>query len=1225
MINLNLGKEFKKGDYLDVALKDEMLVLSIDGKEIGKVSGENYNHLKGRSVKGVVIEENNKGHKVKVITFADLHRHSGYSLLDGASKVEDMAELTEYVGAITDHGGMFGFLKYYKAMKKLNKQPIIGFEAYVETVQGEKKSRHLVLLAKNEKGYKNLVKLTSQSYHNFYRKPHVSLDMLKKHKEGLIVLSACLGGEIPQLLINNKYDEAKKVANIYKDIFKDDFYLEIQRHNIGQDEDIANKGLIELSKDTGIKLVATTDSHYSKKEDKKSHDVLLALQTKETLSSPTRMTFEGDGYHIHSPEEMAVKFSDLIEAVDNTLEIAEKCSKFELDLKSIYMPKFEVPSGYTEETYFEYLVLEGFKERFQKGSVDEKLYLERINREIGVINGMGYASYFLIVWDFIKYAKDNGIMVGPGRGSAAGSLVSYCLHITDLDPIPYDLLFERFLNPERISLPDIDIDFCYERREEVINYVKNKYGEEAVSSIVTFGTFAAKMGVRDVARVMDIPYAVGDKISKAIPSTPGITIKKAMSENPELMSMYNNDVAARNVIDVAMSIEGLPRHSSTHACFSKGTLVTTNNGLKKIKDVRVGDLVLTHKRRFMPVVDTVTTNTNKVYTIKSASTHFTEVTGNHPLLIREMTYKGSISENGNSSKVKAFSKSKWKNVSDIEIGKDYIGIPINKEEVIPSGYELPFDNDNFWWFIGRYVGDGWQETQNYKNKAGEISYAEEKVVISCSKNEELEIIKEVLEELSFHYWVENSKSTYKINIYEGELFDYLFSFGQYAHGKRINKDVFNLPLVLAEKFLEGYLSADGHYNKRENRYLLKTVSKELAVGVMQLISKVYKRQAAIQRREKGKDIIEGRLVNRRTQYTISFTKDKRKKERSFYEDGYIWSRISSVELREEKMKMYNLTVLDDSSYVANGMAVHNCGVVISDGPVDNYLPEFLSEDKDNEKVKVITSQVTMNEVEDLGLIKMDFLGLKTMSIIGRTIKSVNRTLGKNEKVEYLKIPHYDPYVYLEISKGQSYGLFQLESPGMRNFMSELYFDVEEGIKKIEKKYNLEGFYKVRGAGVKMEEYLGEMRVLGQELFERLIAGVSLYRPGPMDYIPNYIKGIRNPNNLSYLTPELEPILKTTYSVIVYQEQVMRIVQDLAGYSLARADLVRRAMGKKDDSVMQEEKDYFVNGKLNKDGTIDVPGCVRNGIDKEAAEEIWEQMADFSKYAFNKSHKLCGTI
>lgn len=852
------------GEYLSTTLsKSEPIVSLYKGKlKVGQVEIDNPAIFNRRNLKAVVTSKSEDEYTVKIIRFADIHRHSGYSLLDGGIKISELVKKTEYVGALTDHGNMYGFLEYYKEMKKAGKQPILGFEAYMETIDGGREGNHLILLAKNKEGYKNLIKLTSMSFENFYKHPHLSYEMLETHNEGIIATSACLGGEIARLIAKGDMKKAKDVAKKFVEIFKDDFYLEIQNHNIGEEEKIVNKGLKEISKELGIKLVAATDSHYLNKEDRYTHEILLCLQTGKTMEDAKRMRFSGDGYHIHTADEMDERFKGMEDALDNTLEIAEKCSEFELDLGNIYMPKFKVPEGYTDESYLEVLTWDGFKDRFNgKPELLEETYQERIKYELSVIKKMGYSSYFLIVWDFIKYARDKGIVVGPGRGSAAGSLVSYCLGIVDLDPIPYNLLFERFLNPERISMPDVDVDFCYERRDEVIQYVRRKYGSNAVSKIITFGTLGARSVIRDVTRVTGKAYSLGDKLAKLVPIEPDMTLTKALEMSPELKDVYDTNPEAREIIDTAMKLEGLPRHSSVHAC----------------------------------------------------------------------------------------------------------------------------------------------------------------------------------------------------------------------------------------------------------------------------------------------------------------------------------------------------------------------GLVVSDGPIDNYIPEAIVT-KDGEKER--TSQVTMTEVEELGLLKMDFLGLRTLTVISKSINLINAT-SKN-KLKYKDIPLFDPYVYRDISKGKSYGVFQIESPGMRSFMSELFSDAPKKIRAIEKKYSAKG-YKVNFKTdkemdtTKKEEYIQELTNLGKEFFERIIAGLALFRPGPMDYIPDYLEGMKNPQKIKYDHPKLEPILKSTYGQIVYQEQVMQIVQSLAGYSMSRADLVRRAMGKKKDEIMKEERDYFINGKLNKDGSIDVNGCVRNGIPKEVAEVIWQKMELFSKYAFNKSH------
>lgn len=503
---------------------------------------------------GVVKEDH-----ISPVLYADLHRHSGYSLLDGAIKIKDMAKRTELYGALTDHGNMFGFLSFYSEMKKQGKKPIVGCEVYVETVDEKKESHHLILLVKNEEGYKNLIKLVSDSYDNVYKKPHVSLAELKKHRKGLICTSACLGGEIAQSLLCNNINNAENVANIYKQIFGDDFYIEIQRHNFLEEKETEVK-LIKLAKKLNIKIIATTDAHYPTQQDEKSHEILLCIQTKKTLTE-SHWTFPGEGYYIHTSEEMYNKFKDIPEALDNTLEIAEKVN---FEIKSeILLPEFPLPDGVSSEVdYFEQLCRDGFKQKYPNPTQE---YIDRIEYEIRIIKNTGYCGYFLIVQDYINWAKNNDILVGPGRGSCVGSLASYCLGITDLDPIPYGLLFERFLNPERISMPDIDTDFQEDKRDLVIEYVRNKYGVDSVAKIITFGTLAAKVAIKDVARVQGHDFSFSNKISKLIPNLTK-SIDSALEESGELKELYETNNEVSEVIDVAKTLEGLQRHSSIHAC-----------------------------------------------------------------------------------------------------------------------------------------------------------------------------------------------------------------------------------------------------------------------------------------------------------------------------------------------------------------------------------------------------------------------------------------------------------------------------------------------------------------------------------------------------------------------------------------------------------------------------------------------------------------------------------
>ena len=752
--------------------------------------------------------------------FIHLHVHTEYSLLDGFSRLDKLIsrakELNMQAIAITDHGCMFGAIDFYKKAKKAGIKPIIGCEVYTASrglrdkdPNYDKRYGHLVLLAENMTGYKNLIKLVSTSYvEGFYYKPRVDIEELKKHSEGIIALSACLAGDVSNNILNRNYEEAKKFALLYREIFgQDNFYLEIQDHNLHEQKEV-NAGLVKLSKETGIPLVATNDLHYVNKEDSKTHDVLMCIQMGKTLNDPSRMKFGSDEFYLKSREEMEELFPYAIDALDNTVKIAQRCN-VEFDFNTYHLPQYDVPEGYTTESYLRELCFKGLDERYKNPSQE---VIDRLNYEIDVISKMGYIEYFLITWDFINYAKENNIMVGPGRGSAAGSIVAYTLKITDIDPIKYSLLFERFLNPERVSMPDIDIDFCYERREEVIDYVKRKYGDDHVAQIITFGTMKAKAAIRDVGRVLDIPYNKVDKIAKEIPFDLGMTIDKALEVNPELRNLYEQDTETKEVIDISKQMEGMLRHASTHAA----------------------------------------------------------------------------------------------------------------------------------------------------------------------------------------------------------------------------------------------------------------------------------------------------------------------------------------------------------------------GVVISKNPVDEYVPLYKHQES-------VSTQFTMTTLEELGLLKMDFLGLRTLTVIRDALDLIEKNYGK--RIDFSSMDYDDPKVYELLSSGNTLGVFQLESSGMRNFMKQL------------KPNN----------------------------FEDIVAGISLYRPGPMDSIPTYIENKHNPEKITYIHESLRPIMGVSYGCLVYQEQVMQVVRDLAGYSYGRSDLVRRAMGKKKMDVMEEERKYFIYGKEDENGNIEIPGCIRNGVPEDIANKIFDDMIDFAKYAFNKSH------
>jgi len=834
-------QEVENGSWLTVTKDNASVIFSNPDGEVGCIKDDAtlLKQMKVRKKLKAIVVRTEKGRLlVEIIRWADLHRRSGYSLLSSTIRVPDMVEKTEYVGALTDRGVMYGAVGYYKQMKKIKKQPIIGFEAYVESIAGYKHQQQLVLYAMNEKGFKNLVKLTTESYTNMQNEiPYLSYEMLSNYAEGVLVTSAYASGEIGQALKNGDFNQAKKVAEVLIELYgKENVYLEIQRHGLEEEEQL-NPRMLKLGATLDLKVIGTTESHMTNEDDFHAHEVLLALKEKTTLDDETRFRYEGECYQLLNADDMDYLFKDIPEVLDNTLEIAEKCN-VEIELSKIYLPHFKIPVLFKDESaYFEHLCWKGFKERF-KGTDKEHNpeYLERLQFEIDTINKMGFPGYFLIVWDFVDFAKRNDILVGPGRGSACGSLVAYTLSITQVDPITYGLLFERFLNVDRISMPDIDLDFDDMRREEVIDYVKEKYGAEAVSRIITFGTLSARSVVRDVTRVTNNSYSLGDRIAKAIPAVPKMTLKKAMKESPEFKKMYTDEPIVKEIIDIAMELEGLPRNISIHAC----------------------------------------------------------------------------------------------------------------------------------------------------------------------------------------------------------------------------------------------------------------------------------------------------------------------------------------------------------------------GLIIAPSAVSDYLPQILIED-DNTGAFEPTTQITMGECEEMGLLKMDFLGLRTMGVVSRALTDINAKRSSNgeESIDFLNIPTDDVAVYNFISKGNTQGVFQLESGGMTSFMQELFQDAHKYMKLSE----------------------DERRRIGRQLYERTIAGISLYRPGPIDEIPNYINNMLNPDYIVYELEKLKPILHTTYGIIVYQEQVMFIVRELAGFSKGDSDTIRKAMGKKISYLLDEYEQYFIYGSEK----MKIAGCLANGISEETARSIWNKMKKFGEYAFNKSH------
>ena len=753
------------------------------------------------------------------MSFTHLHLHTEYSLLDGACRIPKLVERIKALGmtscAITDHGVMYGCIDFYSAMKDAGIKPIIGCEVYVcrdrlDKSAANREYSHLILLCENNTGYQNLMKLVSEGFlTGYYYRPRIDYNLIRQHSEGLICLSACLSGDLPKLLLQGRYDDAEAYVREMQDIFGEkNFYVEIMDHGI-REEKIVMPRLISLAREMNVPLVATNDCHYLEEKDADAQEVLLCIQTGKTLDDANRMRMDTRQLYVKSEDEMRTLFAACPDAVDRTQEIADRCN-VEFEFGVTRLPHYPVPEGETALSMLTRLTHEGLRERYPDAKETDEPW-QRLNYELNVISSMGYVDYFLIVWDFIRYAKSQGIMVGPGRGSGAGSIVAYSLGITMLDPLKYQLLFERFLNPERVTMPDIDVDFCYERRQEVIDYVARKYGADHVSQIITFGTLQAKGCIRDVGRVLGMSYQDTDAVAKAIPFDLGMTLEKALTLSPLLKTMYDEQPEVHRLIDTAMTLEGMPRHASTHAA----------------------------------------------------------------------------------------------------------------------------------------------------------------------------------------------------------------------------------------------------------------------------------------------------------------------------------------------------------------------GVLITGKPVMEYVPLQRNDE-------VITTQYPMGTIERLGLLKMDFLGLRTLTVIRDTLDML-REQGIDMKPE--DIPRDDPAVYEMISAGDTDGVFQLEGGGMRTFLTNMK----------------------------------------PTCFEDIIAAISLYRPGPMESIPRYIQGKQNPSSIHYETEKLRPILDVTYGCMVYQEQVMQIVRDLAGYSYGRSDLVRRAMAKKKHKVMAQEREYFIHGKLNDDGTIDVPGCVRNGVPEEVASHLYDEMTAFASYAFNKSH------
>lgn len=1264
--------------------------------------------------------------EVMIVRYASLHEHSTYSIDDAINTIESIAEYTEYYSALSDHGNMYGALKFNSAMQKFGKKPIFGFEGYIEDFDEDIKfytnqefeseedkkeyqrkhckGRHILFLAKNQTGFKNLIKLTTEGQEFKYNRPHLRYDILDKYHEGLICTTACFGGTLPKALLAKNDKLVKKyIEQMISWFGKDDFYIEIQRHEtkdmitkrasetpidirdirkmnidfvsekfLGKtiineiisdlkdddedlkspeaiikyiqdnykrylksvrsfnlnfyvdficsqfpaiekhrdeivkkfnfvtdkkfhnydidkklvtdvlyyfEEDYVNKKLIALAREYDLKIIATNDSHYSGKDDGLLHELWLCKQNKKTMNSADHRQFPGEGYHLYSSDEMAELFKDMPEALDNTLEIAEKCN-VSLKVDEYFLPDFPLPEGFNSQLeYFKHLCSKGFAERF-KGTdkYRNKTYIDRMKFEIATIERMGFPSYFLIVQDFIKWsqddkvaehvetyfpknhynldeipdtykAKDFKIYIGPGRGSAAGSLVAYCLGITQIDPIEFDLLFERFLNPSRISMPDIDTDIDDELRHYVFNYTRIKYGYENTSRIIAFSTAKPKAAVGIVQRNLDMPLDIKDKICDTIPNAPKTSFKSTMKESIEFNELYKNDEEAKKCIDYAMKLENLVTGITQHACFDEDTLITTDKGLKKISEIKCGDNVLTHNNRFKPVVDVMVNESDDIYDICVNSTLPTRVTGNHPFYTRKSRDE----------------KPHWKNVKNLDYG-DLIGIAINNNEIIPEG-NLPFDKEDFWLFLGRLVPNCWATAPYFY----------------CNKDKrEYEYTLVLFKELNIKYSHQECDNYHCFKLEDADEFlNYFKSFGNNIFDKHLNKDILNLPRNLLKAFVYGFTVAC-----QQDTYALSVNNKELAVGVIQAIAKSYHRYCSVKVNSHFTTMLNNSKVSH-SEYRISYSDFIQNRHNAFYENNYLWVPFKSKEKTSLKKEMYNLTVLDDSSYIANGMIVHNCGFLITPTPVTDYIPQILL--KDNQGIEQLTTQWDKDECEAMGCLKMDYLGLRTLSLIRHSLFYINkiRESQGNKPLDMYDIDIYDKKIYEYISTGDTGGVFQIESPGMKNLMVQLFKDCHS------------------------------KSFTGKEGFNRLSAAIALYRPGPMDEIGNYLLNMANPDDIHYETPLLKKRLKETYGVIVYQEQAMLICRDLAGFSEGDADKVRKGMAKKVDSILSEYREYFIYGSVDKG----IKGCINNGISEEVASSIWEKMEKFGSYAFNKSHSV----
>lgn len=1087
---------------------------------------------------------------------AKIHIHTKYSLLDSMIEPEELVKkVKEQDGeraalCVTEHGNLYSNVEIYKLCKKYGVKYLLGCEVYicddVNIKSKDNRYNHLVLIAKNETGRLNLNKLVSESCkYKYYGRPRIDFQMLEKHKEGLIVTSACMIGEIQRALMNKEFQLAKQIILKYKNLFGDDYYLEYQSH-LDSTQQLLNRYVVEIAKKLNVKFIVTTDAHYLNKNQQKYHSVFAQIgQTREV----------GEIYndcYLQSNEEIlenckSTSREDNLLALFYTDEIANKCN-VDIPLSAPIMPHIDIPKGFKSEiAYLRQLCVEGWKDKkiYLKPNKDE--YRERLVYEMDAIEKMGFEGYFLLVHSYCNSVKRRGI----ARGSAGGSLVCYLANITDIDPLEYGLYFERFIDvgaldllaqgkitKKELKIPDVDSDFGKADREKVLNFVIEKYGKEKVVSLGSFQYIWAKGAIKDIGRVLGIPFDITNAMTAQLNDE---TIQEVIELG--LLDKYKEQYP--ELFDYAEKLAGLPKSFSAHPCFVPETLVMTQSGYKKICDIQIGDKVLTHKNNYKLVANKTKNQADRITTIKHSGGFEINCTNNHPFYVRHRINKNP----------KIYSSPEWVDANNVVKG-DMLCIPINSNTKIPQYKNLPIKNKNFWWLVGRYMGDGW--CQYY-----ELPRNTKDVVICCQKNnkDELNEITSYLNGLFDYRYVEEN-TTYKIYIKNIEFFEYLQRFGKYAYGKHLTDDVFDLPIDYLKIFLEGYVSADGYVDK-QGFTNIKTVSYELANGIIQCVAKAYHQHCGVHVIKSGIDIIENRQVNRRQKYVVFYNTNKVPKQRSFYDDenNCIWSFVKNVSENNLNTCVYNLSVVDDNTYTANGVAVHNCGKIIAMDEVTYYNATDINDDG------LVILQGDMHVADDLGLIKADFLGLRTVDVIYDTLDLINKDY------EYIA-PHNlnfkDEKVLENFRKGFTAGIFQFESSGM-----------QDTLKKID-----------------------------CNCLEDLIVANALFRPSSIKFIDSYANRKKGIEEYSYLHSDLESVLKDTYGIMVFQEQLIEIGR-LA--KLSNPDELRKATAKKKVELLDKIKPELYKGLINR------------GWTDNQFNQLWESMLDFAKYSFNKSHAAAYAI